>query len=246
MRVVRRPSRRLAIVMLVLAVLLILAGIYVWQSAVAWQGFEKRLVSERSEYDSLQKQALSGKDAETRLKALRALDDKVSRRSTLCTMNGLYAWQATVIPPLKQGMSDCISAQKRLDIIATPLAQLRDYLDTSDTLRSIVVALVPGENLNESNWAEIGLNRAKKSQSDIKALRASGDGAKLKQQATTLADNLVASWESLIRANAAKDKTAYLGSAASVTKAYTDFAALADTSDEKIKQKVSSVVDAYQ
>lgn len=246
MRIVRRPSKRIATVGIIIAVLFIGVGLYAWQSVTTWQGFERRLVSERAEYDKLRTEALNGSTIDSRLKALRALDDKVSTSDTLCSVNSLYAWQATVLPPLKEGMSACKTAVKQLSAVSAPLAELRDYLDTGAKLRDAVATLAPGSNLNEANWGDIGLSRAKVAQKDIKELRATGDAADLKKQAVALADSLVVNWESLLRANEAKDKAAFLTAAGNVTKSYADFASLADTADEAIKQKVTAVSKAYQ
>ncbi len=246
MRIVRRPTKRIAIIGIIIAVLFSGVGLYAWQSVTAWQGFERRLVSERAEYDKLRTEALSGSTVDSRLKALRALDDKVSTSGTLCHMNSLYAWQGEVVPVIKGGMSACKAAVAQLSVVSAPLAELRDYLDTAEKLREVVVSLVPNGNLNESNWAQMGLNRAKEVQKTISELSARGDAAELKKQAVTKATTLVASWESLLKANEAKDKTAFLTSAGNVTKAYADFAGLADTTDETIKRKVAAVSSAYQ
>lgn len=240
----RRPSKRLTIALIVGLVCVLGAGAYTWQSLREWRGYEARLQGEQREYDDLKKAALGGKTPEVRLTAIRSLDDKVSGRAELCHMNGLYAWQATIIPPLKDGVARCNQKVKQLNLIAGPLHELRQYLDAGAKLQATISSLVQSESLNESNWSDKGLARAQTAQTDIKALKLTGDAAQLQSQAKSLADNLVKAWEALIKANGDKDKAAYIAAAASVTKSYADFAGLADTADTAIQTKVDALIKA--
>src|SRR5688500_12745577 len=98
------PSKRLIVAILVSIMLVVVAGLYTWQSIGAWKSYESRLKSEEAEYTELKDAALGAETAKQRLAAIRQLDDKLAERDRLCDMNGLYAWQATVIPPLRDGV----------------------------------------------------------------------------------------------------------------------------------------------
>lgn len=242
----RRPFKS-STLLVIMAVAVIVIGLYTWQSVEAWRGYERRLTAERTAFTDLTKTALSGDSPEKRLKALRTLDDKVMTRDTLCDMNGLYEWQASLIPALKEGMTTCESMVTLLDTVSKPLGNLRDYLDTGSELSAIVETLKSTGSFTEANWQTVGLSHAKKVQDDVKMVKASGDDAVgLKKQAQALTDTLVSKWESLIKANGAKDKTAFITSSAEVIKAYTDFTALADSSDTAIKAKVEALTAAYK
>lgn len=239
----RRPSRKWVIIAVV-ALVLVGAGLYAWQSVQAWSAYERRLNAEKVEYEELQKQATTG-SAQERLRAIRELDDKLPDRATLCDMNGLYAWQASIVPALRDGVKACESAVKRLDALASPLGALRDYLDTADKLQDAIADMAPAEALTEMNWAELGLKKAEQARDSIKDLEAQDQDAKqLLEQARVLSDQLVKAWQTLVSANDAKDKDAFIGASAAVAKAYTDFASLADTADTDIAEKADTALKA--
>lgn len=238
-----RPSRKLTIITVV-ALLLIAAGLYVWQSAQAWSAYERRLAAEKSEYEKLQSAATTG-SAQDRLTAIRELDDKLPDRTTLCDMNPLYAWQASIVPVLRNGVQACESAVKRLDNLSGPLGALRDYLDTAEKLRTTLADMAPAEPLNEKNWAKLGLKTAEQARDSIMGLESRDKDAKqLLEQAKVLSDQLVKAWQTLMSANDAKDKDAFIGASADVAKSYTDFAGLADTVDADIAKKADAALKA--
>jgi hypothetical protein len=239
----RRPSRKWVIIAVV-ALALVGAGLYAWQSVQAWSAYERRLNAEKAEYEELKKQATTG-SAQERLRAIRELDDKLPDRATLCDMNGLYAWQASIVPALRDGVKACESAVKRLDALASPLGALRDYLDTADKLQGAIADMAPTEPLTEKNWAELGLKRAEQARDSIKDLGAQDQDAKqLLEQARVLSDQLVKAWQTLVSANDAKNKDAFIGASAAVAKAYADFASLADTADTDIAEKADTALKA--
>lgn len=239
----RRPSRKLTIIT-VIALLLIGVGLYAWESAQAWSAYERRLTAEKAEYEQLQSQAAKG-TAQERLRAIRELDDKLPGRNTLCDMNALYSWQANIVPVLREGVNECEAAAKRLDALASPLGALRDYLDTADKLQGAIADMAPTEPLTEKNWAELGLKRAEQARDSIKDLGAQDQDAKqLLEQARVLSDQLVKAWQTLVSANDAKDKDAFIGASAAVAKAYADFASLADTADTDIAEKADTALKA--
>jgi hypothetical protein len=241
---VKRPSRRLTIILLALTVLLVAVGLYVWQSALAWREYERRLSTEKAAYEQLQTKATTGTPTE-RLKAIRELDDEIAERGRLCDINGLYTWQASVVPALRDGVAACEAAVKRLDVLSSPLGALRDYLDTAEKLRGVVATLVSSEALTEKNWAELGVKRAEEVQASLRQLKTQDKDAKqLLDQAKGLSDQLVKAWQTLLSANEAKDKAAFLGASASVAKAYADFVGLADTADTDIAKKAEAVLKA--
>lgn len=237
-----RPSRRTAIILVISLSLVGLGGLYAWQSLRAWSGYEARLMSERSEYDALRSAALNGDSPKDRLAAIQRLDDKLQKRSELCQMNPLYSWQAQVIPQLKAGVKECRDKVRQLDRLVVPLRALREYLEASEKVSAILEGLNPGEALKENNWKTNGLARAKKAADELKGLTVGGDAQKLKNRAVELAQTLVKEWQDLIKANDAKDKTAFLAASAAVSKAYVGFMSLADAADQLLKQKVDAVV----
>ncbi|MES2876358.1 MAG: hypothetical protein V4678_02705 [Patescibacteria group bacterium] len=240
----RRPSKKITIISLLSALIIVAAGVYTWQSLAAWQGYESRLLAEKAEYERLKESAISGDSAKTRLTAIRSLDDKLRQRSSLCYMNPFFAWQAVVIPPLKEGVKQCEAEVKQLNLVAMPLSALRQYLDAAEKLQAIVITLAPTEAFTDKNWAEKGVAQAKKVQSDLKKLEVASDtdAGQLKSKALGYADSLVAAWEQLMQANEAKDKTGFITGSAAVVKAYADFTGLADAADTVIKQKVSELM----
>jgi len=241
---INRPSRRVTIILLIAAALLITAGLYAWQSALAWSGYERRLVTEKAAYEQLRKRVTSGM-ADDRLKAVRELDDKLTGRGKLCHMNGLYAWQAGIVPQLRDGVASCKASVKRLDALSGPLGALRDYLDAAEKLRTQVATLAPTVALTEKNWAELGLKKAQQAQQSIRKLSSRDkDADKLIEQATRLSDQLVKAWQTLLSANEAKDKTAFLSASASLARAYAEFAGLADTADADIADKAQAALKA--
>lgn len=244
-RSIHRPSRRSLVAIAIILLIAALAG-YIWLSFGSWKEYESRLMAERQSYDQLRDDALNGKTTDDRLKALRLLDDKLATRDTLCDMNPLFSWQANVVPVLKEGVKECHAAVKRLDVLAGPLGELRDYLDVGIRLRESVAKLSPGSALSESNWSQLGLERAKAFQTEVTSIEASGDGAKLKAEAKQLADELVKNWQALIKANAAKDKVGFLSAATAVAKSYADFGSLADSSDVVITKKITEITKAYE
>lgn len=239
---IRRPSKRTSIIVVISLIGVLVAGLYTWQSLRAWSSYEDRLMKEQATYQELKDTALNGDSADKRLNAIRALDDKLKKRSELCQISPLYGWQAAIVPPLKEGVKKCEDKVRRLGLVAVPLKALREYLEASAKVQDIIQDLNPGEALKEANWTTNGLERAKKAVTDLKQLSLKGDAAKLQGQATKLSDSLVVSWQNLIKANEAKDKTAFLTASAAVTQAYADFMALADTADTDIQTKVDAVV----
>lgn len=243
MKTIKRPSKRI-IIILVIAGLLVITAVYAWQSLVAWKGYEARLLKEQASYQQLRTKALSGATVAERLAAIRQLDGKLDDRSRLCKMNPLFAWQASIVPPLGSGVRQCEDKLKQLNAIAGPLSSLRDYLDSAQKLQEVVKKLAPGESLTDKNWAQKGLRQAKDVQSQLKGLKGEGDAKTLNGKALDLSGRLVAAWESLITANDAKDKTAFITSSAAVIAAYADFASLADSADQAIQSKVKAVTSA--
>jgi hypothetical protein len=237
----KKPSKR--IVLILAGVLVLIAvGLYTWQSALAWSDYERRLAGERAAYERLQVQTKSG-TAQERLEAIRELDDKLADRATLCDMSALYAWQANIVPMLREGVETCEAALKRLNALSGPLGALRDYLDTAEKLREAVADMAPAEKLTETNWAELGLKKAEQTRDSLKDITTQDEDAKrLLTQAKGLSDRLVKAWGTLISANQAKDKAAFIGASAAVVKAYADFAGLADTADSDITEKANEAL----
>lgn len=238
----KHPSKRFMVIVAVSIGFVAVAGLYTWQSIGAWKSYESRLMAEEADYTTLKNTALSADTSKERLAAIRKLDDKLDARDTLCAMNGLYAWQAVVIPPLREGVKRCEAKVKQLGLVAVPLKALREYLEAGEKIQAIVKNLKPGAALTESNWTVNGLERAKKAAAELKALRLSGDAATLKSQAGKLCDSLIVAWQNLIKANDAKDKTAFLSASVAVAKAHADFMGLADTADAELQQKVEAVM----
>lgn len=239
----RRPSKRVILPAVCVAVVLV-GGIYTWQSLSTWRDYEARLKNEQAEYSRLKQTALNGDTTSKRLSAVRSLDNTLAERSDLCYMNPLYSWQSAVVPVLKNGMKQCTDKVKQLSRVAAPLSELRDYLDSAEQVKKVVAQLVPSETFNEKNWATNGLQQAQDVQSQVEKLGGTGDVKKLNDEAKQHADALVTAWEGLVKANEAKDKAAFVTASAAVLKAYADFAGLADTADEAISQKVTAVTDA--
>lgn len=241
---VAKPSRRLAIILTIVLLIVVATGLYVWQSIAAWAAYERRLTAEQATYTQLQASATTGTAAE-RLQAIRTLDDRLTDRGNLCHINALYAWQASVVPALRDGVESCQSAAKRLNTLAGPLGALRDYLDTAEQVSETIAGLTPSGPLTEKNWAEQGLEKARQAQESIGTLQVSDKDAKeLVEQAKGLSDRLVKAWRDLLSANEAKDKAAFLTASAGVAKAYVDFAGLADTADAHITEKADKALKA--
>lgn len=239
-----KPSRRLTIILTIVLLVVIGVGLYVWQSATAWSAYERRLTAEQATYTQLQAAAMTG-TAEERLQAIRKLDDKLADRGKLCHVDTLYAWQATVVPVLRDGVESCQSAAKQLNALADPLGALRDYLDTTEQVSEIIAELTPSGPLTETNWAKQGLEKARQAQKSIETLQVSGKDAKeLVEQAKGLSDRLAKAWQELLSANEAKDKAAFITANADVAKAYVDFAGLADTADAQITEKAEKALKA--
>ena len=240
----KRPSRRALIISLVSVIIVLAAGAYTWASISAWKGYEARLTAEQATLEKLRDQALGADAADKRLAAIRELDDRLKGRDDLCDMNPLFAWQSAIVPVLKDGVQRCQNKVKALGAVAGPLTALRQYLDVAQKVQQRVKALAPEGNLTDANWSEQGLNRAQQLRADLKKISAQGDAQKLKDQAGTLADNLVKSWKSLIEANGKKDKDGFLAASAAVVKSYADFAGLADTADDAISGQVTALQKA--
>ena len=237
-----RPSKRMILIALASVAVVVIAGLYTSASMHAWKSYETRLAKEEASYIQLRDTALSADSAEKRLTAIRQLDDKLAARGDLCKIGALYSWQAAVVPVLKNGVAACKAKVKQLGLVAGPLKALRNYLETSMKVQQIVGALAPGEVLTSANWAEKGLERAQKVASDLKDLSVTGEGTALKDQATKLNEALIIAWKSLIAADEAKDKTAFLTASATVVQAYADYMSLADTADVQIKSNVDAVM----
>lgn len=242
----KRPPKNIIVIGILSAIILLGAGAYTWQSLAAWKGYETRLLSEREEYQQLKDAAFNATSPKDRLVAIRKLDDKLADRGNLCKVNGLFAWQARVVPMLGDGVKACETEVKRLNLVAAPLSGLRDILDTAEKLQSSVTKLVPSDALNDKNWAQKGLGAAKAVQDELKGLKLDGDSKELAGTASNLTDNLVKAWESLIKADEAEDRSAFVAASAEVTKAYANFASLADTADSLIQPRIQEVIDAIR
>ena len=224
--------------------IILVAGVYTWLSLNAWKAYQARLASEQTSYQTLKQSALEGKTTADRLKALRALDDKLKSRASLCDISPLFAWQAVIVPLLKKGVEQCQDAVRKLNTVAGPLHSLRTYLDTSEKIQTELKQLAPKASFTEDNWAEAGLEQAKGVQENLKTIAAPADAAALKTKAVSLTGTVVSAWQSLIDANQAKDKTAFINASANVMKAYAGLTELADIADDSIQAKVSAVVEA--
>jgi hypothetical protein len=230
------PSKKILHI-LILTLIPVLAGLYAWQSVGAWQKFESRLTGEKETYEKLKFQALEGDSPEARIKAVRALDDKVASRSELCRMNNFYAWQSGIVPVIRAGVERCEATTRLLETLSIPLRELRNYVDAVEKVQSVVGSLAYSENLNEQNWREQGLARAKQAQKAAEELTGHGDVAKLNDQTKQVTGELVKAWEALILAHTNKDKAAFEVAKGAVLKAYADLTGLADTADAAIQQK---------
>lgn len=240
----KRPSRRAFIISLVSVIIVLAAGAYTWASISAWKGYEARLTAEQATLEKLRDQALGADAADKRLAAIRELDDRLKGRDDLCDMNPLFAWQSAIVPVLKDGVKRCQDKVKALGVIAGPLTALRQYLDVAQKVQQSVASIATKDSLTDANWSEQGLNKAQQLQADLKKIPASGEGQKLKDQAGTLADNLVKSWKTLIEANSKKDKDGFLAASAAVMQSYVDFAGLADVADDAISGQVATLQEA--
>lgn len=241
----KRLTKRMLVIGIMSLLIVVGAGVYTWLSLSAWKAYETRLVAEQLEYRDLRATALGKSSMSEKLAAIRALDDKLAARGELCDMNSAFAWQAHVIPPLRQGVEQCERKVGQLGVVAGPLHELRTYLDTADGIRRTLAALAPDGALTDKNWSEQGVNRARAVQSELgKRNKVTGKAAVLQSKAIGYADALVKSWQELVDANQAKDKVKFLVASAAVTKAYADFAGLADITDADIVAQVAAVQKA--
>lgn len=240
----KRLSRRTLIITAASFFVLLTAGIYTWQSLAAWNAYEIRLTQEQAEYQRLKDTALNGSTSDERFTAIVKLDGKLQERGTLCMMNGLFAWQSAVLPVLNEGVTHCKAKVKQLDTVAGPLHALRSSLETSQRLQGVLSKLIPSEPFTDKNWAQHGLGAAKQAQESLNDIKASGETKELIETANGLTSGLVKSWESLISANEAKDKAAFLAASAEVVKAYASFAGLADSFDELISTQAQKLIDS--
>ena len=218
--------------------IVLLAGLYTWQSLAYWQTYDTRLSRQQRTLQALKDQALGADSNAEQLSAVRELDDALQSRGQFCRVNPLFGWQAWVIPALRDGVRRCNQTVERLDPVASSLHDLRQYLEVTTKLQATLSALTSGEPLKPAEWASKGLEQARKTQTAIKDLKADGDGAKLQAQAARQVDTLVAAWQRLIAANEQKDLDSFTAGSSAVMKAYADLMSLADTADTMITQKV--------
>lgn len=239
----RRPSKKVIIISAILLVVLGTVG-YAAASLNNWRGLEAELTAERQELESLRDTATNGDNQEERLAAIRELDDKMKTRNELCTTSPLFDWQADVVSPLRDGVAQCEQAVGQLDDLAAPLSDLRQYLDVAVKVQSSVEKLAPASDLTEQNWQELGLDRSRQVNRELKAVEARGDAAELKNQAIEQTDTLVSSWETLIAANKKRDVNGFLTASADVSTAYAAFAGLADIVEANIQEKATALESA--
>jgi hypothetical protein len=238
-------SKKVIIIILLSLLLVVGSGVYTFFSLNAWKGYQTRLLGERDQYSTLKQQALDGSGNVTdRLTAIRQLDDKVKHRSDLCYMSPVFAWQAKIVPILKDGVNSCIVAKGQLDAIAKPLTSLRQYLDVAAQLQSDAKKLSPPAPISSKDWMAQGLHSAKNLQSKIKVLSATGEGLALKKQAQTASDELVTNWQALIQGKASGGNVAYAGALVKLTKSYANFVSLAKSTDASIQMKADKLSKA--
>ena len=240
------PRRRLLIIIGVMLLVIACAALYVWASVNAWSTYQTRLMSEKSAYESLQKQALTGDSIVERQAAIRRIDDKLAQRDGLCHIHPAFTWQAKIIPALKDGAKKCESKQSQLNAIAGPVHALRTYVDTAESVRAAIMNIATDQPLTEKNWMDKGVEASKNAIAAIKQVRADDDQARaLKKRALALSESLENTWERLLAAHKKKDKAGFMTASTGVTDAYAAVMELADMTDQVITERVEALSEAF-
>lgn len=247
---IKSTSRKKKIILIVsamVAVAVLVVGVYAWLSYQSWKNYETRLKSTRDDLTELRDTALNGQNPEARLQAIRELDDAISKDKDVCEAEPAFAWQADVVPVIRQGITECERAFQELERAAEPLSELRDYLDTASGIqKAIGENMVGATALGEKDWKEEGLQPATELRSSLNTLVAASDDAKtLKSDALDHADELVEAWTALIKAHDAKNKDQFIKASERISQAYAAFAGLADDADDQIK-KLAAPLNAEQ
>lgn len=240
----KRLSKRAALAA-VLIFFLMGIGAYVWLSVNAWQSFESRLKSERTEYERLQEQALKGNTTTERQRAIRQLDDKLRGRERLCDISPVFLWQSALVPVLQDGMKRCNDKKQELDRYAVPVRALRQYVDTAESVRAAILNLGSDETFKEGNWDKAGVEAADSVKAALERLNTYGNeqAAELKRVAISTTADITKAWDALQAAHSNKDKAAYLKASAEVIEAYGLLAKLADMADDEIKQAATELTE---
>jgi DNA repair exonuclease SbcCD ATPase subunit len=219
------------------------AAVYTYQSLSTWKSYEANLNTTQARLTSLKRTALSADSTQKRLEAIRELDDSLAERNEFCLVHPLFHWQSAVIPVLRDGVKRCKDEVAKLDSLAQPLSELRQYLDVAAQVQAAVTQLKPQADMSATNWVQAGKASAERFKRDIAAIKATGDAAKLQQRARELADNLVEVWGALEKANESKDVAGFIATSGQLAMAYANLTGLADMADTAIQQKVAVLTD---
>jgi len=235
-------SHRLVII--IAGVVVIVGGYAIW-SKLSWDGYESAYKNWHEQTKGQLRTALAipSDQHDKKVQALLNIANNIrEQQDTACETNGLIGWQRFV-GALQEREKSCQKARDDLVSLGASLNAFTAYMADDQALAAILKRATTKSDLPESEW-EAQVLVWKSIVDKIAGLKVASEFTPVKTKALGVTKQIYDSWQAVMAAHAAKDKTKYLQSQARLVQSYGAGSSIADASSEQVKELLEAVTAA--
>lgn len=216
--------KKLVIVSAGLVVILVIAGVYIWWSLVAWSGVESRSMALRQSVSThvgaaLRLPVTSNDEKNKKLLALEAVNQEIASHQTVCDVSQFVVWQHA-FEVFKKQEDACRAGLVRLNTLRTSLAAVIKYTRDEQTVARLIVAASSGAaESDEAAWQQTAVSWRGLAEK-LKALQVSAPFKPVLTRIITEVEHVDASWQEVVAAHTAKDRARFEKAKDELSKAY--------------------------
>lgn len=225
--------KRIIIVSLVVAVIIVLIGVYVVLSVKAWSANRETVAQRFSRVSELSGKISTGKslaieDRQQKLQELGRIDS-----DTMCNVNGLYEWQTKMSSSINAQHEDCLAITGKIQGVQTAARSFVGYYQDEQSLVKVLSSLkLEQKSLSEKDFTKV-IDIAKATKKQVADLTLKTEAGKALQSLTIKQVSAVESaWSSVVAANKKEDRSAYEAAQAELQDAYAELSTITDQSND--------------
>lgn len=163
-----------------------------------------------------------------------------------CRPHPVIAWQAALVSSYKERVGDCEEEYRRIGVFMDDLNDVVGFLKNERVI-SDAFTEVKGENtvISEDQW-QANLASWQKVQATLEKVVSSPGFEAVKVKALDASKGVIAAWQELIDANAAKDHSRYEKALSALGAAYDGLESVGASTETAIEPLLADAAKAYQ
>lgn len=229
----------------ILLAALILGGYVLW-SVSAWTSYSVRYETWQKTVRSSLDDALQSKVSTSRLAALKKTSKELAEGESICHVNSIIAWQATIFRPFQSREALCRQASSRAATLSKRVDELVKHLQSEQQFIDVVVASDTRKaEVTENDFdAQIGIWQSLTD--NVKKMPVDTEFASVKSEAINKFDKILGVWKDLVSAHKAKDSAKYVDASARLPVVYRAVSELNELNTKQYKTLLERLQSTYK